>query len=156
MHLDVLGTKDGRRKFFYRTYEDLKRLLLTFRREEHMPAEAYSAYAAFAPDKVMATFEKVYLGTAPASAMTAAARWAGLVQLQVQRRVPAVADPEDPFLRAGTAARSPARPIVTRLRRAYPRTDVERLSDDPRQCYRLRKVDQLMARTTRRFLCAAT
>jgi hypothetical protein len=59
------------------------------------------------------------------------------VQLQVQRRVPAVADPEDPFLRAGTAARSPARPIVTRLRRAYPRTDVERLSDDPRQCYRL-------------------
>jgi hypothetical protein len=40
--------------------------------------------------------------------MTAAARWAGLVQLQVQRRVPAVADPEDPFLRAGTAARSPA------------------------------------------------
>jgi hypothetical protein len=112
--------------------------------------------------------------------MTAAARWAGLVQLQVQRRVPAVADPEDPFLRAGTAARSPApshrdSPVqqgcetpsdnmakfhttgsAADLRRAYSRTDVKRLSDDPRQCYRLRKVDQLMARTTRRILCAAT
>jgi len=102
------------------------------------------------------------------------------VQLQVQRCVPAVADPEDPFLRAGTAARSPApshrdSPVqqgcetpsdnmakfhatgsAADLRRAYPRTDVKWLSVDPRQFYRLRIVDQLVARTTHRFLCAAT
>ena len=73
MHLDVLGTKPSQRKFFYRSKDELKTLLLSFDRKQNAPSEAYAAYAAFEPSKVMAIFEKVFLERP--SARIAPAAW---------------------------------------------------------------------------------
>ena len=64
MHLDVLGAAPGLRRFFYRDYESLVQLLRTFKRGVTPPADC-NAYRAFEPSKVMATFERVFLGGTP-------------------------------------------------------------------------------------------
>ena len=67
MHLDVLGAKDTTRDFFYRDKESLIKLLTSFKREKQ--SVDYNAYRAFEPPKVMATFEKVFLGGTPSSSV---------------------------------------------------------------------------------------
>jgi hypothetical protein len=62
MHLDVLGAVPALRAFFYHDHESLVRLLRNFDRNR---AADYNAYHDFEPHKVMATFEKVFLGARP-------------------------------------------------------------------------------------------
>ena len=63
MHLDVLGAAPSTRKYFYRDKASLRRLLLDFRRLPR--TDDLNAYRAFEPAKVMAIFERVFLGAPP-------------------------------------------------------------------------------------------
>lgn len=85
MHLDVLGSRPPLRAFFYRSHAELTRLLLTFDRTQHAPCEAFNAYAAFEPAKVMAIFERVFLG-GPAAPRPVAPRAPLLDGCQVAHR----------------------------------------------------------------------
>ena len=60
-HLDVLR-RAGLQRFFYRDYESLVKLLVGFQRGT---SAQFHAYTDFEPHKVMATFERVFLGASP-------------------------------------------------------------------------------------------
>ena len=63
MHLDVLGAHAACRPFFYRDHASLVDLLMKFQRD-HSRGDVH-AYRAYEPRRVMATFERVFLGGKP-------------------------------------------------------------------------------------------